>query len=122
MRLNKTATIQARLDPSLKKKGDMILKKIGITASQAVNAMYAQIVLQKGLPFENPTAKAIGTTGLSGRKPGPHFYTTTCVSDFSYVSCVQASHLFLLQPHNTYVIELSKNLYGRLHKRPIHIT
>ena len=52
MRSNKTATLQARLDPSLKKKGDIILKKIGITASQAVNAMYAQIVLQNGLPFD----------------------------------------------------------------------
>ena len=51
MRSAKTTTIQARIDPKLKKRGDAILKQIGITASQAVNAMYAQIVLQKGLPF-----------------------------------------------------------------------
>ena len=51
MRSVKTTTIQARIDPKLKKRGDAILKQIGISASQAVNAMYAQIVLQKGLPF-----------------------------------------------------------------------
>jgi len=52
MRATKTTTIQARIDPKLKKKGDVILSKLGITASQAVNAMYAQIVLRNGLPFE----------------------------------------------------------------------
>ena len=52
MRATKTSTIQARIDPKLKKKGDLILGKLGITASQAVNAMYAQIVLRNGLPFE----------------------------------------------------------------------
>ena len=51
MKPTKTTTVQARIDPQLKKKGDAILKQIGISASQAVNAMYAQIVLQKGLPF-----------------------------------------------------------------------
>ncbi len=51
MRSNKTTTLQARIDPKLKKKGDAILKQIGMSPSQAVNAMYAQIVLQKGLPF-----------------------------------------------------------------------
>lgn len=52
MRANKTSTIQARIDPKLRKKGDAILEALGLTASQAVNAMYAQIVLRNGLPFE----------------------------------------------------------------------
>lgn len=51
MRDSKTTTIQARIDPKLKEKGDAVLKKIGLTPSQAVNALYAQIVLQRGLPF-----------------------------------------------------------------------
>ena len=48
----KVMTIQARIEPQLKEQVDMILKRIGLTASQAVNALYAQIVLHQGLPFE----------------------------------------------------------------------
>lgn len=50
--MSKATTIQARIQPELKEMGDAILKKIGITASQAINALYAQIVMRKGLPFE----------------------------------------------------------------------
>ncbi|MBN2689601.1 MAG: type II toxin-antitoxin system RelB/DinJ family antitoxin [Gammaproteobacteria bacterium] len=50
--MTKTATIQARIDPKLKEKADVILHHIGLNASQAVNAFYAQIVLHNGLPFE----------------------------------------------------------------------
>lgn len=52
MHAKKTTIVQARIDPKLKKKGDGILKAVGITPSQAVNAMYAQIVMTHGLPFE----------------------------------------------------------------------
>jgi len=50
--MTKAATVQARIEPDLKVKGDVILKKIGVTASQAINALYAQIVMCKGMPFE----------------------------------------------------------------------
>ena len=60
--MSKATTIQARIQPELKEMGDAILKKIGITASQAINALYAQIVMRKGLPFElkipNPETQA----------------------------------------------------------------
>lgn len=50
--MTKATTVQARIEPDLKAQGDIILKKIGITASQAINALYAQIVMCKGMPFE----------------------------------------------------------------------
>lgn len=50
--MSKAATIQARIDLSLKRQADIILRKVGLTASQAINALYAQIVLHKGMPFE----------------------------------------------------------------------
>ncbi len=50
--LMKSVTVQARISPSLKKKADTIFKRIGLTPSQVINAMYAQVVLRKGLPFE----------------------------------------------------------------------
>jgi DNA-damage-inducible protein J len=50
--MRRISTVQARIEPNLKLKADLILKKVGLTPSQAINALYAQIVLQKGIPFE----------------------------------------------------------------------
>ncbi|AMQ27427.1 type II toxin-antitoxin system RelB/DinJ family antitoxin [Legionella pneumophila serogroup 1] len=47
-----TKTVQARVDSNLKEVGEGILKMLGITPSQAINALYAQIVMCRGLPFE----------------------------------------------------------------------
>ncbi len=50
--MSKAATVQARVEPRLKKQADCVLKKIGVSASQVINALYAQIVMRKGIPFE----------------------------------------------------------------------
>lgn len=52
-------TVSARLDTEIKKQAEATLSKIGLTHSAAVAALYSQIVLQKGLPFEAkiPTEK-----------------------------------------------------------------
>ena len=50
--MTKTATIQVRVDAKLKRQASIVLEKIGISASQMVNALYAQVVLRKGIPFE----------------------------------------------------------------------
>jgi len=47
----RTAMIRARTKPSLKKKAEAILDKLGISASDAINMYYSQIVLHKGIPF-----------------------------------------------------------------------
>lgn len=52
MKMSKATTVQARIELDLKKQGDAILKKVGVSASQVINALYAQIVLRKGVPFE----------------------------------------------------------------------
>ena len=50
--MSKATTVQARIELNLKKQGDRVLKKVGLTPSQAINAFYAQIVMQGGIPFE----------------------------------------------------------------------
>lgn len=50
--MSKTVTVQARVEPDLKHKADAIIKKLGLNASQVVNALYAQIVMKKAIPFE----------------------------------------------------------------------
>jgi len=50
--MSKTVVVQARMEPALKKKAEAVIKKLGLSASQVVNALYAQIVMQKGVPFD----------------------------------------------------------------------
>jgi len=47
----KTAFVRARIEPSIKKKAEMVLSKIGISSSEAINVFYRRIVADKGIPF-----------------------------------------------------------------------
>ncbi len=47
----KTATVRARVDPELKRGAEAVLKKIGLTSSEAITLFLAQVKLRKGLPF-----------------------------------------------------------------------
>lgn len=49
--MHKTATINTRIDPTLKKDAERILNRIGLNAAEAIRLFYSQIKLQKGLPF-----------------------------------------------------------------------
>lgn len=60
----KSASVSVRMEPSLKRDAEKVLRNLGLPASQAVTLFYRQLVLQKGLPFEikipNPvTRKAL---------------------------------------------------------------
>lgn len=48
----KTAMIRARTESNLKEDVENILKKLGLTSSEAINLFYRQIWLRKGLPFD----------------------------------------------------------------------
>lgn len=48
----KTAMIVARTEPALKADAEKILKKLGLSTTEAINLFLAQIRLRKGLPFE----------------------------------------------------------------------
>lgn len=45
-------TVSARMDANLKSEAEAVLEKLGITHTAAINALYSQVVLQQGLPFE----------------------------------------------------------------------
>lgn len=47
----KTTTIRARIEPALKDEVETILSTLGLTASEAIQLLYRQIKLRKGLPF-----------------------------------------------------------------------
>ena len=60
----KTSAVYARIDTNLKENAEGILSQLGISPSGAIQMLYSQIVLNKGLPFDLrlPSAKpdAIG--------------------------------------------------------------
>lgn len=45
-------TVSARLDARLKEEAESVLSSLGISHSAAIAALYSQIVLQQGLPFD----------------------------------------------------------------------
>jgi len=48
----KTTNIFARVEPEIKEQAEMVLNKLGIPMSNAVNIFLRQVVLQNGIPFD----------------------------------------------------------------------
>ena len=48
----KTAMITARVEPELKANAEKVLKRLGISTTEAISLFLSQIRLQKGLPFD----------------------------------------------------------------------
>jgi DNA-damage-inducible protein J len=50
--MTKTVTVQARMEPKLKKQADKVLASLGINATTAITLFYTQMVRQRGIPLE----------------------------------------------------------------------
>lgn len=50
--MNRSATIQARIDPNTKKKAQRIFDKLNISMSEAISLFLTQVSLTKGIPFD----------------------------------------------------------------------
>lgn len=63
----KSANLYARIEPEVKEQAESILSALGISASNAINMFYKQIILQRGLPFEVkiPSARPADMSALS---------------------------------------------------------
>lgn len=62
-----TSTVYARIDTGLKENAEGILSQLGITPSGAIQMLYSQIVLNRGLPFDLrlPAAKPVAIGGMT---------------------------------------------------------
>lgn len=47
-----TTAVYARIDTKLKENAEEILSQLGITPSSAIQMLYSQIVMTRGLPFQ----------------------------------------------------------------------
>ena len=62
-----TSAVYARIDTGLKERAEGILAQLGISPSSAIQMLYSQIVLQRGIPFEAklPAAQPTAIGSLS---------------------------------------------------------
>jgi addiction module RelB/DinJ family antitoxin len=62
-----TTAVYARIDTGLKENAEKILSQLGISPSSAIQMLYSQIVLTKGLPLDLhlPSAKPTAIGGMS---------------------------------------------------------
>ena len=48
----KTDTLHIRIEPDMKKKAEKTLSELGLSLTDAINVVLAQVILQDGIPFE----------------------------------------------------------------------
>lgn len=68
--MSKTATIRARIEPSLKSEVDSILSDLGLTSSETIHLLYRQIKLRRGLPFAIEIPNALTAKTLRDSRSG----------------------------------------------------
>jgi DNA-damage-inducible protein J len=66
----KTASVNARIEPAVKKKAERIFAAIGISASDAVGMFYRQVVYRRGLPFDVRIPNATTVAALEELEQG----------------------------------------------------
>ena len=49
--MNKSVVVHARIEPQTKEKAEEVLRKLGLTPTEAIRLFYHQICLREGLPF-----------------------------------------------------------------------
>jgi len=64
----KNRKISVRIDPVTKNGAERIFKKLGLTASQAINLFYQQTVLQQGMPFLTLTPNSLTAETLKNAR------------------------------------------------------
>lgn len=80
--MSKTTTIRARIEPELKTEVEAILSKLGLTSSEAIQLLYRQIKLRRGLPFEVAIPNALTAKVLADSKAGRNVKHFATVEEF----------------------------------------
>ena len=66
----KTSVVHARIEPETKQKAEEVLRKLGLTPTEAIRIFYKQISLRKGLPFSVAIPNKITTSTLEKSRRG----------------------------------------------------
>jgi DNA-damage-inducible protein J len=86
--MDKSATIQARINPEVKREAQKILKKLHISMSEAIAMYLTQITLHNGIPFEIKIPNEITQKTLKESEAGKNLHRVNNVSDlFEELNC-----------------------------------
>jgi DNA-damage-inducible protein J len=83
MIMGKTETIRARVEPRLKRDAEAILKRIGLTSSEAITLFLTQVKLTKGLPFPLRVPNAETRRAIREARERKDLETFDTVSDWA---------------------------------------
>ena len=78
----KTAMIVARTTPDLKTGAEKILKKLGLSTTEAINIFLSQIRLRQGLPFDVKIPNKTTRETFKKSDEGKELNTYNSVDDF----------------------------------------
>ena len=70
----KTATIQSRIDPQVKKKAKSVFDKLHITMSEAISMFLTQVSLNNGIPFEIKIPNELTAQTLKNAEEGKELH------------------------------------------------
>ncbi len=86
--MDKSATIQARINPEVKREAKKILRQLHISMSEAIEIYLTQIALHKGIPFEMNTLNEITQKTLKESENGVNLHQVNNVNDlFEELNC-----------------------------------
>ena len=77
----KTSVIHTRIDAELKAGAEDILKKVGLSSSEAVRLFYRQIELTQGIPFDIRIPNELTTKTLESSDHGKDVYQAKDAED-----------------------------------------
>lgn len=75
----KTASINARVDATLKSEAEAVLRQVGLSTSDVITLLLRQIVMHKGVPFDVrvPNAETVAAMRDAGSGVGMKSYAGT---------------------------------------------
>lgn len=66
----KSAAVHSRIDPEVKDKAEDVLRRLGVSPTEAIRMFYTQIALRDGLPFDVSLPNATTQKALEDSRSG----------------------------------------------------
>lgn len=66
----KSAAVHSRIEPDIKDKAEDVLRRLGVSPTEAIRMFYTQIALRDGLPFDVSLPNATTQKALEDSRSG----------------------------------------------------
>ena len=79
----KTASVRARMEPSVKRKAELVLSRIGMSPSEAINVFYRRVAQERGIPFSLDVPNAETRKAIASMRSRKNLNTFDTFEDFA---------------------------------------